>query len=450
MYCSRIWFLVATGALLLAPAGMATAQRLNDDRVTEVAVPPIDRPNQIALRDLASRLGVSLRAAADGRLVVADVHPDSQAAALDVRVGDILTSVERQAVTAETLAVNIIAADNPEKKIALTFARDGRPIAVTTAFPDRVTRVIPAPATPVRAANVTLFGLTAVENAQGQVVVVGVAPGSAAALAGVAPDDVLLQVNDAGVPSLQRFAAVSAAVSRASMPGDTVTIEALRRGSEQTFVLVLRETDFVAVRAPIPAPTVDVVPGAVAPAVAQVELEPEAVFPASPRPNVAITPNAPAARVDQAVPPVPEAAEANPNERVVFCMRLRQLANGTVVVTDVMRESPAAVAGIKPGDALVSIAGERVGSLAEVAEIISRQQEGAVVQFGVARANQLGEVQVKMLPCEYRTPAASRNATPTTVDELSAEVRALESRISELEQAIKTLTTAIQSLQNPE
>ncbi len=438
MSLSRFWLFVATGALCLSPGSFATAQRLIDDRVTEQAVPPINRPNQITVRDLSSRLGMELRAAAGGKVVVADVHPDSQAAALDIRVGDVLTSIERQPVVAQTVAVNIIAADNPEKKIALTFSRDGRPIALTTDFPDRVTRVVPAPATPVRAANVTLFGLTAVENAQGQVVVAAVAPGSASALAGVAPDDVLLQVDDVGVSSLTRFAAMAATISRASMPGDTITIDALRRGSDQTFVLVLRETDFVAVRAPIPVPVVETFAAPGAPAVAP---EPSAAPP---------IPSAPAVSGKQAVAPPAVAAEANPNERVVFCMNLRRLANGAIVVADVMRDSPAAVAGIRAGDALVSIAGEKVDSLAEIAEVISRQEEGAVVEFGIARADKLGNIQVKMLPCEYRAPGAVNTAIPSETEELAAEVRLLESRVNELEQAVKTLTTAVQALQNPQ
>jgi S1-C subfamily serine protease len=415
--------IAAAGLAWLAPVA-ALAQRplpTDNDQIVEEAVPPVDRPNQIAVRDLANRLGMELRGAADGKVIVAAVHPESPAAALDIRPGDVLTSIERQPITPQVAAVNIIAADNPEKKIALTFVRDGKPIALATAFPDRVRIVAPGPTAAIspRTAKVAFFGITAVENAQGQVVVAGVTPGSAAGLAGVAPDDVLLQVDDADVTSLERFAAASTTLTRAKAPGDTVTIDALRRGSDQTFVLILRETDFVAVRAPLPA----------APAPVVVEPGPAIVAPA------------------------PVIVAAKGNEQVVFCMRVRRLASGSLVVTEVMAGSPADLAGIRAGDTIVSVADEKMDSLAELAETISRQEEGATVDFGVMRGERLGTVQVKMLPCEYKPavvavePAA---AATTTVDELAAQVRSLQAELEALAESVKTLTTAVRALQNPE
>jgi S1-C subfamily serine protease len=419
---SKLW--PAAAALLWLAPGMVLAQRplpTDDEPVVEEAVPPVDRPNQIAVRELASRLGMELRGAADGKVIVAAVHPESPAAALDIRVGDVLTSIERQAITPQVAAVDIIAADNPEKKLALTFLRDGKPIALATSFPDRVRIVAPgdSPAISPRTPKVAFFGITAVENAEGQVIVAGVTPGSAAALAGVSPEDVLLQVDDADVTSLQRFAAVAATLTKAKMPGDKATIDALRKGSDQTFVLILRETDFVKVRAPVPV----------------VERTPVVVDPA---PVV----------VDRA--PVVVAASAD--EQVVFCMKVRRLNNGSLVVTDVMAGSPAALAGIRAGDTIVSVAGEKIDSLAELAETISLQTEGDVAEFGVVRADKLGTVQVKMLPCEYKPAAAVVEAAPaatTTVDELSAQVRTLQADLEALTESVKTLTTAVRALQNP-
>jgi S1-C subfamily serine protease len=434
---TKIWSLTVA-FLWLAPA-FALAQRptpTDNDQIVEQAVPPVDRPNQIAVRELAARLGLELRSAAGGKVLVAAVHPESPAAALDIRAGDVLMSIERQAITPQVAAVNIIAADNPEKKIALTFARDGKPIALTADFPDRVRVVGPAAAAAIspRTAKVAFFGITAVENSQGQVVVAGVTPGSAAALAGVSPDDVLLQVDDADVTSLERFAAVASTLTRAKMPSDKVTIDALRKGSDQSFVLILRETDFVAVRAPLPV--------VVEPSRVVVEPAPVVVEPAP----VVVEP----ARV--AVEPTPVVVATAANEQIVFCMKVRRLASGSLVVTDVMAGSPAELAGIRAGDAIVSVDGEKIDSLAELAETISLQKEGDVVEFGVVRADKLGTLQVKMLPCEYKPAVAVVEPAPaetTTVDELSAQVRMLQADLEELAESVKTLTTAVRALQNP-
>jgi C-terminal processing protease CtpA/Prc len=135
-------------------------------------------------------------------------------------------------------------------------------------------------------------------------------------------------------------------------------------------------------------------------------------------------------------------------------MKLRRLASGSVVVVDVAPGSPAALAGIRPGDAISSIAGEKIDSLAEIAEAIGGQQEGAVVEFGVVRADKLGAVQVKMVPCEMKTAAEPASAEPTNdsavVIELKTQVQTLQSQVEELSQAVKTLTAAVRALQNPQ
>jgi predicted metalloprotease with PDZ domain len=133
-------------------------------------------------------------------------------------------------------------------------------------------------------------------------------------------------------------------------------------------------------------------------------------------------------------------------------MKVRRLASGSLVVTQVMAGSPADLAGIKAGDTIVSIAGEKMDSLAEFAETISLQKEGDIVEFGVVRADKLGTLQVKMLPCEFK-PAPVVAAAPgetITVDELAAEVRSLQADLEELAESVKTLTTAVRALQNPQ
>jgi S1-C subfamily serine protease len=409
-------------------------------------IPPVDRPNQIAVQDLALRLGMDLRATADGRVVVAAVHPDSQAAALGIQKGDVLTSIERQPITAETTVVNIIAADNPEKKISLVFLRDGQSVPLTTAFPDRVKRVAPPPRGEAPAAGVSLFGLTAGLDARGRVMVVEVVPDSAAALAGAMAGDILVQVDGVGITSLPQFAATAATLVRAKAPGDKLTIDAIRKGSDEAYVLILREHDFQA--AALPPPEVAAAPEIVAAAVAQpapAEAPPAAgeAAPASPR---AFPPSPPDAREALAPRAAPAAADNDPQRRVIFCMAIHRLASGSLVVTDVKEGSPADVAGIRAGDALVSVAGEKIDSLDEFADLIGRQREGDTVQFGVVREDKLGMLQVKMLPCEY---TSEEKIEPVAAGGLEAEVRALRERVAELEDVIENLSAAVEELQRP-
>ncbi|MBW3600729.1 MAG: PDZ domain-containing protein [Planctomycetes bacterium] len=396
---------IAVAAMCFATPGAVSAQE-DDVDVAVDRIPPVERPNQLPLRDLALRLGMELRATANGSLVVADVHPDSQAAALAIREGDALISVERQPITAETTRVDIIASDNPEKKISLVFMRDGKSIPLTTAFPDRVERVVPGPAPPA-AAQVSLFGLTAAQNPRGQLVVTGVEPGSAAALAGAMAGDVLISLGDIGTPTLAHFARAADTLVKAKAPGDELTVNAIRDGSDEVFTLILRERDFEAVAARPAVPT--------------------------PAPAVAV----PAPR-SAAVP------DGDPDSRIIFCMAIRRLASGSLVVTDVKQGSPADVAGIRAGDAIVSIAGEKADSLDELAQLIARQTEGDTVEFGVARADQLGTLQVKMLPCEYK-PSAADAASPAP-DGLASEVSELRERVAELENAVRSLSAALEDL----
>jgi S1-C subfamily serine protease len=438
----------------MAPCRFAAAQRADDDQVIEQAVEPVDRPNQMAVRDLAARLGMELRATADGNVVVAAVFPESKAAALGIRVGDVLKSIERQPITASVDAVDIIAADNPDKRISLAFNRDGRPLTLTTAFPDRVVRVQAAqnPSLPARAAQVQLFGLTAVENAQGQVVVVSVAAGSAAELAGVSPDDVLLEINDRPVTSFALLSSAASSLSQAAMPGDQVTIEAMRNRSDQTFVLILRERDLATVRAPIPL------------AETETPFEPRPVPTLAPPTAPAPTPK-PVPRTNSPEPDLNVAdlgANDNPNERVIFCMKLRRLASGSIVVTDVVENSPAALAGIRAGDALVSIQGEKIDSLAEFAQIIANQPAGGIAEFGVVRADRLGQIQVKLVPCEVDSKVAATEASaPTTatrngpnalqdsasLPEITTQLRSLQTQVNDLQRAVQDLSNALRESQ---
>ncbi len=434
----------------MAPYRFAAAQRADDDQVIEQAVEPIDRPNQMAVRDLAARLGMELRATADGNVVVAAVFPDSKAAALGIRVGDVLKSIERQPITASVDAVDIIAADNPDKRISLAFNRDGRPLTLTAAFPDRVVRVQAAqnPTLPARAAQVQLFGMTAVENAQGQVVVVSVAAGSAAELAGVSPDDVLLEINDRPVTSFALLSSAASSLSQAAMPGDQVTIEAMRNRSDQTFVLILRERDLATVRAPIPLVE------------AETPLEPRPVPTLAPSPRPQPVPRTNSPEPDLTVADL--GANNNPNERVIFCMKLRRLASGSIVVTDVVENSPAALAGIRAGDAIVSIQGEKIDSLAEFAQIIANQPAGGIAEFGVVRADKLGQIQVKLVPCEVDSKVAATEAsapitaTPNaphasqdsaSLPEISTQLRSLQTQVNDLQRAVQDLSNALRELQ---
>jgi S1-C subfamily serine protease len=67
-----------------------------------------------------------------------------------------------------------------------------------------------------------------------------------------------------------------------------------------------------------------------------------------------------------------------------------------VKVESIVPGSPAAAAGLQPGDVLQTIAGENVTSLGRYSEILKQHAPGDEVKVGVERAGKPLEVSVKL------------------------------------------------------
>ena len=65
-----------------------------------------------------------------------------------------------------------------------------------------------------------------------------------------------------------------------------------------------------------------------------------------------------------------------------------------VIITGVLQNGPAASAGIKPGDVIVSVAGKPVGNVAELLSSVAALPPGVAAPFSVLRANHGQEISV--------------------------------------------------------
>jgi serine protease Do len=152
-------------------------------------------------------------------VLVVDVEPGTPAAAAGLRRGDVILSVNGQAVDSTGRLRNLVASAGANASVRLALVRDGRRLEVTAtlaALADEGARA-PTPRVAARAGK-PLDGLTveALSDAvrrrydipaqvTGGVAVTGVERGSAAARAGLRPGDVILEVDRKPVPTLDRF-----------------------------------------------------------------------------------------------------------------------------------------------------------------------------------------------------------------------------------------------------
>jgi len=66
-----------------------------------------------------------------------------------------------------------------------------------------------------------------------------------------------------------------------------------------------------------------------------------------------------------------------------------------VVITGVLQGGPAAQAGIRPGDVIVSVAGKPVGNVSELLSAVAALKPGETAPFGVLRREGSATVDVK-------------------------------------------------------
>jgi serine protease Do len=165
--------------------------------------------------DLAGAMGLPT---ADG-VLVSDVEPGSPADKGGLQRGDVILTVDGKKTNSSTQLRNLIAEAGANKKVDLAILRGGKaqtlPVLLgelksdkpevsrggeNGARPETLQGLQVEPLTPQLRARLELPS-----SVKAGVVVTGVAPGSAAQRAGIAPGDVILELNKQPVGSVQEF-----------------------------------------------------------------------------------------------------------------------------------------------------------------------------------------------------------------------------------------------------
>ncbi len=162
--------------------------------------------------ELAEALGVR-----QGQgVLVAQVAPDSPAARAGLQAGDVLRSFDGEPLTDGGHYRNRIALATPGSTVTLGVLRDGRPLTLRARVGQLDDEETLEPAGLHQAIGLAVRALTAAESERARlragqgVLVVGVARGSVAALAGIRPGSVILEVNRQPVGNAEEFAAALA------------------------------------------------------------------------------------------------------------------------------------------------------------------------------------------------------------------------------------------------
>ena len=175
----------------------------------------------VGIQDLDADLATALGLPNPQGVLVVDVEPGAPAAAAGLRRGDVILSVNGQAVDSTGRLRNLVASAGANGNVRLALVRDGKRLEVTAKLAALAEETDRAPTLKAPApTGKPLDGLT-VESLSdavrrrydipaqvtGGVVVTGVERGSAAARAGLRPGDLILEVDRKPVPTLDRFVA---------------------------------------------------------------------------------------------------------------------------------------------------------------------------------------------------------------------------------------------------
>ena len=166
--------------------------------------------------DIAHSLGLPSAVGA----LVSQVVEGSPAERAGIRTGDVITSVNGQPVKSNSELRNTIGLLRVGDKVDIGLVRDGKPVRVTAVIADTTTELAGGPASIHKS-----FEGAALADAPdaGGTLVRSVEPGSAAAQAGLRPDDVIVGANRGRVSSLREL--------RERARGAAVLVLEVRRGN---------------------------------------------------------------------------------------------------------------------------------------------------------------------------------------------------------------------------
>jgi serine protease Do len=170
----------------------------------------------VGIQDLTPDLAQAFHIGRPGGALINEVQPDGAAAKAGVTTGDVVVAVDGHPVDNGGALRNAIALARPGTEVRITLYRDGASREVRVRLGSRKDDApsTPTPATPTSRAEGLGLQLAPLDDAlrarlpfdvDRGVVVTGVAPGSTAALAGLAPGDVVESVDREPVTSVDAF-----------------------------------------------------------------------------------------------------------------------------------------------------------------------------------------------------------------------------------------------------
>ena len=121
-------------------------------------------------------------------------------------------------------------------------------------------------------------------------------------------------------------------------------------------------------------------------------------------------------------------------------------------MTEVIPNSPAHSAGLKPGDCIVEFEGTTVQSADVVFDTIVRSKPGQVISFSFYRGRQLNSVSVPLASDAEgsgRSPSISPEMlTPEYVANLQGELERVHSELSETQARLQQLEARLQRMES--
>lgn len=350
-----------------------------------LAMGSADLQAQQQIQNRQTLIGLSFLDDEQGPVAVRNVERGSVAAEMGLRPGDVIVSVNGNAVADSVALGQMLKQIEPGKPLTITVRRDGRIENKRVDIPE---------------SSVNLFGATLNADTAGRIVISEVPPNTPAGKAGLASGDIVLTVagqRHASLSELSNFVAKLLTADRGDKAAEPVKLTVQRPGEPKPVELVI-------------------------------EREPASAAPASGAPV-----------------PVRNLPEP-PARQLAFGVEVLQ--RGTQVeIRRLMERGPAALAGMMPGDVIAAVDKRPVQSYAELVAIASNLKPGDVVPVNIVRGGEAGVVEVRVvrgkpgsddivLAGSDGRPSATDSAAPSSLQE---ELRDLRARVLALEEIVARL-----------
>jgi len=316
-------------------------------------------------------LGIQYEQREDGALI-SFVMPDSPARAAGLRVNDLITALNGQPVGVDNPLIDAIQAYAPGDTVTLSVDRRGETLEIEVtlgAWPEETPSVSSAQAT-ILARHIRLAGVTFADLQQ-RWLVTEVTPGSPAEEAGLQAGDAVAAIEGRPADSYDSGVLATRAAQGADLP---LTVE--RDGQTLELTLALEpDTPVETFLARVTRPVRPAVVLPVQPFVVQVG-EPRGYLGVL---FVTLTPE--------------QLDELAGEEELPFA--LPDVTEGALIV-EVEPDTPAATAGLQPGDVITAVDGDAVDAERTLADRIYAYEEGDTITLDVLRGEETLQVEITL------------------------------------------------------